>query len=589
MDSGTALLDTPRRPAAPCCFLDSLPVARAWGVRPAWGGSRHRPVPSPAQRGAHRGRCAPAWRLQLPFGKLQLRLGRLRSPKREGDAAAGASSAELSPAAALCAWLAENGVYMEDRSTWGKAPHGLLIADGTTDEGEPCGRGLLAKREIRTGESMFEVPLHLCMTRGVADRRFERLGVPEMAGVDDYLALASLLLYEDELRARRGRGECEHGSFWDPYLRMLPRLDTPLDSSDASPLNLLWLWSEDDLAWLEGSPALMAARLLRDKIDREYADMLSGVYSRHPQVFETDSAFTLEKFRWAFGILFSRAALMPSDAQTLALVPYADLVNHSPFSDAYIDMQSSSTRYAFRPAWKSRRHHWLAGALSRGGRGDDHRAAPGEYPNAEDVREPPDREIVAYSDREYNPLDQIFVSYGQKSNAELLLFYGFVSERNPYNSVEMSVSLRTHAPQDDPLLGRKMAFLQECGRDPHEPERFPLFADRYPMELRQFLRFAHLTEDDVAGAADLEQVDVTRPVSAANERASVQALVDACRKALAAYPTSADEDDLALADSQMAALLTLNQRLAIRLRRSEKRILDKTIASVQREFRMRGG
>lgn len=54
---------------------------------------------------------------------------------------------------ALIDWLRVHGVYMEDRSTWGKAPHALVVTNESTDEGEPCGRGLLAKRDINQGES----------------------------------------------------------------------------------------------------------------------------------------------------------------------------------------------------------------------------------------------------------------------------------------------------------------------------------------------------------------------------------------------------------------------------------------------------
>ena len=49
--------------------------------------------------------------------------------------------------------------------------------------------------------------------------------------------------------------------------------------------------------------------------------------------------FTYENWVWAFTMLFSRAIRLRSlkAGETLALVPYADLINHSPFSQAYID------------------------------------------------------------------------------------------------------------------------------------------------------------------------------------------------------------------------------------------------------------
>ncbi|RYQ98665.1 hypothetical protein Ahy_B07g086432 [Arachis hypogaea] len=52
--------------------------------------------------------------------------------------------------------------------------------------------------------------------------------------------------------------------------------------------------------------------------------------------------------------------------------------------------------------------------------------------------------IVFTTDRPYQPGEQVFISYGKKSNGELLLSYGFVPREgaNPCDSVELSVSLK---------------------------------------------------------------------------------------------------------------------------------------------------
>jgi len=66
------------------------------------------------------------------------------------------------------------------------------------------------------------------------------------------------------------------------------------------------------------------------------------IFSRAPDKFPT-SKYTLELFLWAFVMLFSRAARLSSKAngEELALVPYADLMNHNPYSNTYIDAQKS--------------------------------------------------------------------------------------------------------------------------------------------------------------------------------------------------------------------------------------------------------
>ena len=49
----------------------------------------------------------------------------------------------------------------------------------------------------------------------------------------------------------------------------------------------------------------------------------------------------------------------------------------------------------------------------------------------------------------FKKMEQVFISYGQKSNAELLLLYGFSLDRNPFNAVEISVGL-SRDDEDDP-------------------------------------------------------------------------------------------------------------------------------------------
>jgi len=66
------------------------------------------------------------------------------------------------------------------------------------------------------------------------------------------------------------------------------------------------------------------------------------VLQRYPEKFPLDQ-YTIELFLWSFVILFSRAARLTSkvNGEELALVPYADLMNHNPYSNTYIDAQRS--------------------------------------------------------------------------------------------------------------------------------------------------------------------------------------------------------------------------------------------------------
>lgn len=151
--------------------------------------------------------------------------------------------------------------------------------------------------------------------------------------------------------------------------------------------------------------------------------------------------------------------------EALAMVPYADLINHSPFSGAYLDAQESGD--------------WL-------------------FKTGEE-------EVILYADRQIRRMEQIYISYGPKSNADLLLLYGFAVERNPYNSVDVTVSIapRTSSFVEslsdenvtvDPLAEEKIAFLERVGRE--NTVDFPCYADRYPIEMLEYLRLMQMTPED---------------------------------------------------------------------------------------------
>mmetsp|Transcript_11633 Transcript_11633/g.16593 ORF Transcript_11633/g.16593 Transcript_11633/m.16593 type:complete len:150 (-) Transcript_11633:460-909(-) len=148
------------------------------------------------------------------------------------------------------------------------------------------------------------------------------------------------------------------------------------------------------------------------------------------------------------------------------MVPYADLINHSPFSQSYyIDARECGD--------------WL-------------------FKTGEE-------EVILYADRGYRQMEQIYISYGPKSNADLLLLYGFAVERNPYNSVDVTVgiALRTKSfvkeiakgeVEVGPLAEEKVLFLEQVGRD--KMVDFPCYADRYPTEMLEYLRLMQMTPED---------------------------------------------------------------------------------------------
>jgi hypothetical protein len=140
-------------------------------------------------------------------------------------------------------WLDSNGVWVKSQSKWGRAQHPLVISSNTEDNGESCGRGMLAKESIGEGELLLTVPLNLCLTRTVAQEVLGKNVIPDY--MDEYIAIAVLLMTE------RVKGAA---SRWKPYLDVLPSIED---------VNPAYVWPEQELEMLLGSPTYPAAKSLR--------------------------------------------------------------------------------------------------------------------------------------------------------------------------------------------------------------------------------------------------------------------------------------------------------------------------------------
>lgn len=417
--------------------------------------------------------------------------------------------------AALIEWLEANGMWVSPKASWGRAAHPLRVESETTDDFEPSGRGLIARKETTQGEAVVQVPMRLVMTKEKAARE---LGAQVIDPLGEYIALALFLVHE------RAKGDA---SLWRAYIDLLP---------SAEEVGQSFVWSDDELALLEGSQLVDSTRSFQAKLRTEYASVqqLSAAF---PQALPPE-VHTWESFEWAMSMLFSRGINL-REIDTLALVPYADLLNHSPYAQTFFML--------------------------------------GSIPLS------PEKEVVLYTDRAYARNDQVVVSYGQKSNAELLLLYGFVIDRNLYDQVELRVAL----DGSDPLYTDKLEFLSQQGIKPEMA--FPLLIDRYSSELIEFLRLCCVRPGD---ASSLDALSYNEPISTTNERAALDALRAGCIMALSEYPQSEEEDAKLMGDSFMFSSLPRNARMAIKLRRNEKRILLRTIRVCEEglaQLQARGG
>ena len=192
----------------------------------------------------------------------------------------GTGDSKLTANANLVQWLEREGdVYLSEISSWGEAPHPLAISTDTKDEitNEDSGRGLLARRDIKDGDLLIKIPLTLCLTKDSARAALGKQYLPRE--INEYLAMACQLIHEKFVLREK--------SFYKPYVDILP---------EVGEVNPTFAWSDEDLAFLEGSPVIAATRSLQMKLKREYDALLGGedgLCSKHPDVFPKEVCETV--------------------------------------------------------------------------------------------------------------------------------------------------------------------------------------------------------------------------------------------------------------------------------------------------------
>merc|ERR1719414_627276 len=90
----------------------------------------------------------------------------------------------------------------------------------------------------------------------------------------------------------------EEESFYEPYLAILPSVDE---------IGASFSWPEDELnTLLAGSPLQNMSLFLKSKVRSEFEKLQADILTKHPDKFPAD-VFTMDRYVWAYSILFSRA------------------------------------------------------------------------------------------------------------------------------------------------------------------------------------------------------------------------------------------------------------------------------------------
>ncbi|TYG62108.1 hypothetical protein ES288_D07G201400v1 [Gossypium darwinii] len=360
----------------------------------------------------------------------------------------------LENAEALQKWLSNSGL----------PPQKMAIDKVAVGE-----RGLVALKNIRKGEKLLFVPPPLFITADSEWSSPEAGLVLKQYSVPDWPLLATYLISE---------ASAQKSSRWCNYISALPR----------QPYSLLY-WTRAELdRYLEASQIRQRAIERVTDVIGTYNDLRLRIFSKYPDIFP-EEVFNMETFRWSFGILFSRLVRLPSMDGKVALVPWADMLNHSCEVETFLDYDKSS------------------------------------------------QGVVFTTDRAYQPGEQVFISYGKKSNGELLLSYGFVPKEgaNPSDSVELPLSLK----KSDKCYKEKLEALRKHGLS--TSQCYPIQITGWPLELMAYAYLAVSPPsmskqfDEIAAAAsnkstikkDLRYPDI--------EEKALQFILDSCESSISKY------------------------------------------------------
>ncbi|KAI3509670.1 hypothetical protein L1887_25132 [Cichorium endivia] len=413
----------------------------------------------------------------------------------------------LENAAALQKWLTDSGL----------PPQKMDIRK--VDVGE---RGLVATNNIRKGEKILFVPPSLVISAN-SEWSFPEAGeVLKRYDVPDWPLIATYLISEASLMK---------SSRWSNYISALPR----------QPYSLLY-WTRAELdRYLEASQIRERAIERINNVTGTYNDLRDRIFSKHPNLFP-EEIFNMETFRWSFGILFSRLVRLPSLDGRVALVPWADMLNHSCDVETFLDYDKST------------------------------------------------KGVVFTTDRPYLPGEQVFISYGRKSNGELLLSYGFVPRQgtNPRDSVELPLSLK----KSDKCYQEKVEALKKNGLS--ASQCFPLQVTGWPLEL---MAYAYLAVSPPSMIGKFEEMAAAASNKNSNnkeirypelEEQAFQFILDSCESSISKYTKflqASGSMDLDITSPKQLNRKVFLKQLAVDLCNSEQRILFRAQYILRRQLR----
>jgi hypothetical protein len=270
-----------------------------------------------------------------------------------------------------------------------------------------CGRGLVALRPIDEGDLLLSIPWRHTV------HVFED-------GDDDpddlRLALELLRVLDDG-----GDGpEDERVAIWRDYRPMLP------SSTGAAAF-----WTKENVDELQHADAVDETHALRARFE-------AGATRR------ADKKHSKKNILWALSLVHSRSfSVATPEGTARALVPFADLFNHKPESPAQARQTDALLQAALRENKDARSAHVRSGepwSVTFDGTSDSNFEANGGSFEMRAIWR-------------HEPGEEVFITYGHETSAELLASYGFFPAPNAGDFVRLYRDMQD-VLDDDRYLSR---------------------------------------------------------------------------------------------------------------------------------------
>ncbi|KAF7732051.1 hypothetical protein EC973_007156 [Apophysomyces ossiformis] len=401
--------------------------------------------------------------------------------------------------------------------------NGASLSDGLAFKDysdENAGRGVVAMKDFKEGDVLFSIPRNLLLSEYTSKLRKVE-GMDEVLdGMTGWNPLILSMMYEYHI-----------DSFWKPYLDILPRVfSTPI------------FWGQEDLRELEGTD--IPGKIGKKDAEEMFQNEIAPAIKCHPELFN-EKLHTLDLFHVCGSLIMAYSfhdergvkdkgyELDAEDEELeeelgkelIAMVPMADMLNHKTgYNNARLFHESDCLEMrAIKPIVKG---------------------------------------------------DQIYNTYGDLCNADLLRKYGFTDEDNPFDICELDeqlvLSICANKSDDDQFREKKIDFL--LGEDILE-DCFVLDNEhQVPAELISAVHVLKSSQEEFDKMVEKDKLPKPKLTPEVK-----QLLITLLETRLARYPTSL-EDDL---NELKTDGITVNKRNALRVRVGEKKILAETLKNLQ--------